>query len=165
MNRRGFVSLCAVNGAISILHSKDKIDKSLPKDIYNTIQAVQEHFFPLNITLPSASEFGATKFLNSTIFHKSFDKDIKDFVISGAEEFMIQENGKFIEYDSNKKEIALRKFENTSLGANWLSRIMILSLEALLSDPIYGGNIKQSGWDFLQTTGGNPRPINRYANG
>nr|MBL0721384.1 gluconate 2-dehydrogenase subunit 3 family protein [Sulfurovaceae bacterium] len=102
--------------------------------------------------------------LISTINHQTFDKDIKEFVISGAKELISRENGQFINYNIEEKEIALRKFENTPKGSRWLSRIMILSMEALLSDPIYGGNIGESGWRALHINSGEPKPKSRYIN-
>jgi len=164
MNRRVFISFSTFIGVSSLLHSTNPIvtKAELSKDIFNIINSVQEHFFPENSQLPSAREFRAVEFLNDTIFHKTFDKDIREFVISGAKDFISQENGKFINYSYEEKEIALRKFENSTKGSQWLSRIMILSMEALLSDPIYGGNYKESGWKALDTKGGEPRPESRY---
>lgn len=168
MNRRIFISFSTSTfiGASNLLYSNNIIfDKSqFTKDIYNIIESVQKHFFPQNSQLPFASEFSSIEFLVSTIYHKTFDKDIRDFVISGAKDFISQENGQFINYNREDKEIALRKFENSSRGSKWLSRIMILSMEALLSDPIYGGNFRESGWIALDTKGGYPKPKSRYIN-
>jgi len=72
------------------------------------------------------------------------------------------EKGKFLNYNTGQKENALRAYEEDSTGEGWLDRIMILSLEGLLSDPIYGGNFGESGWRSLHTRGGDPRPKTRY---
>jgi len=168
MNRRIFISFSTSTfiGASSLLYSNDNIfNKShFTKDIYDTIKDVQKHFFPKNSQLPSASEFNSIEFLVLTIYHKTFDRDIRNFIISGAKDFISQENGQFIKYNKSDKDIALRKFEKSSKGSRWLSRIMIISMEALLSDPIYGGNFRESGWIALDTKGGIPRPESRYIN-
>lgn len=157
MTRRGFVIACGVVPLIG-----GDINVGLSKDIYNHIEAIQEHFFPKDSTLPSAKEFRAIEFLNSTIYHKSFDRDIRELVIDGAKEFIKYSKGKFLTYNRKEREKLLREYEESSSGANWLSRIMVLSIEALLSDPIYGGNFKKSGWIALKTDAGEPRPKSRY---
>ena len=47
---------------------------------------MQEHFFPEESKLPSAKSMKVTQFLFETMMHKSFDKDIKAFVLEGAKE-------------------------------------------------------------------------------
>ena len=118
--------------------------------------------FPEGTQLPSAREMHVTQFLFETVAHPSYDKDIRAFVIEGAKELDSREKGKFTVYTIKEKERALRAYEETNYGSNWLSRIMTLSMEALLSDPVYGSNIKEKGWQALKTEGGQPRPKSRY---
>jgi hypothetical protein len=138
------------------------VHKELSKDLYVLIEAVQMHMFPEESRLPGAKAFRATDFLQSTIFHPSYDRDLRKFVIEGAEKLQEREKGRFLDYNDKEKEQALRAFEETSYGDGWLDRIMLLSLEGLLSDPVYGGNFRESGWKALQTRGGEPRPTTRY---
>jgi len=104
----------------------------------------------------------ATEFLFETMMHKSFDKDIKAFVVEGAKELEKREKGRFLSMTQKEKEIALRDYEETNYGRSWLSRIMTLTMEGLFSDPIYGSNIKEAGWQALSSYGGFPRPKTRY---
>jgi hypothetical protein len=103
-----------------------------------------------------------TKFLFESMLHKSFDKDIRLFVLEGAEELMLREKGKFTSMTDNQKEKALRSYEETNYGSTWLSRIMTLSIEGLFSDPIYGANHKEAGWKSVKAYGGFPRPQEQY---
>ena len=160
INRRTFLSTATVVG-FSIARDNIKLHK-LPLDLYKTIQKVQNHLFPTNSTLPSAKLFGATDFLEATIYHSSYDRDIRAFILNGAKELRDREKNLFLDYGEAKTEKALRNFEEASMGSGWLNRIIILCLEALLSDPIYGGNFKELGWRVLETTGGTPRPTTRY---
>ena len=163
MRRRAFLAVSALSAVSTMLASREfPAKRNLSKDHYALIEAVQLHMFPKDSRLPSATAFHATQFLQATIFHPSYDKDIKTFVIEGAEKLQEREKGRFLHYSEKKKEEALRSYEETSYGEGWLDRIMVLSLEALLSDPIYGGNFRQAGWSALQTKGGEPRPSTRY---
>jgi hypothetical protein len=163
MNRRVFLSLSAVATGTTLLYPTESFRiHHLPNDIYQLIERVQEHLFPEGGSIPSAKEFKATLFLDETLAHPSFDKDIKAFVIEGAESLQEREDYMFLTYDEVRREKALRAFEETSRGSGWLSRIMILTLEGMLSDPLYGGNSGESGWQALGTRGGDPRPTVRY---
>ncbi len=132
------------------------------KSVEKTIRAVQEHLFPEGSKIPSAKSMNATQFLMETIVHSSYDRDIRDFVIEGAKELEIREKGKFVLLSDVQKEQALRAYEETRYGSNWLARIMTLTMEGIFSDPIYGANVKEAGWKALGSYGGLPRPTTRY---
>lgn len=163
MKRRNFLILGSILGLTPYIKAKElsAFSKSF-KTVEPTISAVQEHLFPKGSKIPSAASMNVTQFLFETITHKSYDKDIRVFVLEGAEELMKRENGQFISLSSKEKEKALRSFEKTNYGSNWLSRIMTITMEGLFSDPIYGSNIKESGWKALGSFGGLPRPASRY---
>ena len=163
MKRRNFLILGSILGLSPYINAKElsDFDRSFKK-VKSTISAVQEHMFPKGSKIPSASSMHVTQFLFETITHKSYDKDIRVFVLEGAEELMKREKGQFISLSSKEKEKALRSFEKTNYGSNWLSRIMTITMEGIFSDPIYGSNIKESGWKALGSFGGLPRPASRY---
>ena len=165
MKRRNFLILGSVFGLSSTLMGKNNnnviFSKSL-KNVEKTIQSVQQHLFPEGSQIPSARSMNVTQFLLETITHPSYDKDIRVFVIEGAEELESREEGKFISLSNEEKERALRAYEETHYGSNWLSRIMTLTMEGMFSDPIYGSNVKEAGWKALGSYGGLPRPTTRY---
>lgn len=132
------------------------------KEVKNIIYEVQKHMFPKQNRLPAAENLPVIKFLYETMAHKSFDKDIREFVIEGARELDNRTEGKFSSMSINDKEKALRAYEEIEYGASWLSRIMTLTMEGMFSDPIYDVNIQEQGWKALDTTGGQPRPKMRY---
>jgi len=163
MKRRNFLILGSVLGLSHYIEAKEVNDFERSfKKVESTIFAVQEHMFPEGSKIPSASYMNVTQFLFNTITHKSYDKDIRVFVLEGAEELMSREKGLFISMNSKEKEKALREYEETNYGRNWLSRIMTITMEGLFSDPIYGSNIKESGWKALDSYGGMPRPASKY---
>lgn len=164
MKRRKFLIISSVVGLSPYVMGKNNnasLNESL-KRVEKTIQSVQEHLFPQGSKIPSAKMMNATRFLLETIMHQTFDKDIRAFVIEGAEELKSREKGNFISLSIEEKERALRSYEKTHYGSNWLSRIMTLTMEGIFSDPIYGSNVKEAGWKALGSYGGLPRPTTRY---
>ena len=163
MKRRNFLILGSVLGLSPYIQAKELsiFEKSFRK-VESTISAVQEHMFPKGSKIPSAASMNVTQFLFETITHKSYDKDIRVFVLEGAEELMKREKRQFSSMNAKDREQALRAYEKTNYGSNWLSRIMTITMEGLFSDPIYGSNIKESGWKALDSYGGLPRPASRY---
>jgi len=163
MKRRNFLILGSVLGLSPYIKAKEPstFERSFKK-VEPTISSVQEHMFPKGSKIPSAASMNVTQFLLETITHKSYDKDIRAFVLEGAEELMNREDGQFVSMNSKEKEKALREYEETNYGSNWLSRMMTITMEGLFSDPIYGSNIKESGWKALGSYGGMPRPDSKY---
>ena len=163
MQRRNFLILGSILGLSPYIDAKatEKFEKEFVK-VRPLISAVQEHMFPQGSKIPSAASMEVTKFLFETISHKSYDKDIRAFVIEGAKELQTREKGKFLGMSFQEKENALRSFEETGYGSNWLSRIMTLTMEGLFSDPIYGSNKNEAGWKALHAYGGEPRAKTRY---
>ena len=163
MKRRNFLLLGSIVGVSPYLHAKpSSAFENAFKKVEATITAVQEHMFPEGSSIPSAKSMHTLEFLFDTVKHKSYDKDIRAFVLEGAQELMDREKGKFISMTSQEKEKALRAYEETSYGSNWLSRILTLTMEGLFADPIYGSNVKEAGWTALNSYGGMPRPKTRY---
>jgi len=132
------------------------------EDIETILFAVQQHMFPEGSKLPSAASMRVTQFVFETITHKSYDRDIKLFILEGAKELQEREKGLFLSMTEKEKENALRAYEETNYGSNWLSRILTLTMEGLFCDPIYGSNVNEAGWKALGAYGGFPRPKTRY---
>lgn len=163
IKRRQFLILGSLLGLSPYIEAKalSAFERSF-KPVEPTISAVQEHLFPEGSKIPSARSMHVTVFLFETVAHKSYDKDIRAFVIEGAVELDKRTKGRFISLSPSDKEKALRAYEETNYGSNWLSRIMTLTMEGLFCDPIYGSNVKEAGWKALNAYGGFPRPKTRY---
>jgi hypothetical protein len=163
IKRRQFLILGSLLGLSSYIEAKEvSTFESSFKPVEPTIAAVQEHLFPEGSQLPSAKSMQVTEFLFETVSHKSYDKDIRAFVIEGTKELDIRTDGRFALLSNSDKEKALRAYEETNYGSNWLSRIMTLTMEGLFCDPIYGSNVKEGGWKALNAYGSSPRPKTRY---
>ena len=165
MKRRFFLILGSLVGLSPYIFGSGKkryLANETVKEVEKTIQAVQEHLFPEGSKIPSARAMAATPYLFDAIGDKRYDKDIRAFVIEGAKALELREKGRFAEFNEKEKERALREYEKTNYGSRWLGRIMTLTMEGMFGDPVYGSNIKKSGWRALHTKGGDPRPKTRY---
>jgi len=161
--RRSFLKLSTFLGLSSFLGaniSKDE-DKHL-RLVLPTLVSVLMHMFPKESPLSLSSQEATERFLLGAIQEKSFDKDIREFIIKGAERMIALNKKTFLHMNTQEKEEALRAYEESSYGRTWLSRILVMGLEANLSDPIYGGNLNEQGWKALDSFAGMPRPKRRY---
>ena len=64
----------------------------------------------------------------------------------------------FTALDASEQETVLRQIEQSKAGRNWLSLLLTYLLEALLADPVYGGNPGGIGWQWLEHQPGFPTP-------
>lgn len=163
IKRRQFLIFGSILGLSPYIKAKEIYTFEKEFDtVKKTILAVQVHMFPKHSKLPSARSMNTITFLFDTVKHKSYDRDIRAFVIEGAKELQKREKGHFFEMTAKQKEVALRAYEETEYGSNWLARIMTLTMEGMFCDPIYGSNIQEAGWKALGSFGGQPRPKKRY---
>jgi len=163
MQRRNFLILGSLLGLSPTIEAKapSSFERAF-KEVEETIAAVQAHMFPEGSKIPSAKQMRTIQFLFETVNHESYDKDIRAFVLEGAKELIDREKGRFVSMSEAERERALRAYEETSYGSNWLSRIMTLTMEGLFSAPVYGVNIHEAGWKALHAYGGMPQPKTRY---
>jgi len=151
MNRRFFITITtATIPSFAWFSFFDKDDE------WKIIKGVQEHFFPKSRRFAGADEFGATAYLKFVSKDDSFKRDDLDFLLHGAKKLSL--NGFKNSLSYTEKEEILRDFEKSNFGENWLSLLLTYSLEALFSDPIYGGNSKGIGWKNFNHNTGEPRP-------
>jgi len=137
MKRRTFLLF-----SVLILFTKSFAKDSSEKDI---LISVLNHLFPTTNKYSGSINFKAFKYLLFISKHPSFDTDDLKFLIKGAKKLYTKHND-FIQLSTRKKEEALRDFEKTDFGINWLSVLLYYGLEAMLGDPIYGGNKDMKGW-------------------
>jgi gluconate 2-dehydrogenase gamma chain len=132
------------------------------EDPWKTLAEVQEHLFPASAETPGAGDIQALVYLRNTIENPAADGEDREFVFNGvgwlndlAEE-TFQQN--FVALGEQQRETLLRQIEQSRAGSNWLSLLLTYLLEALLADPVYGGNPNGIGWEWLEHQPGYPRP-------
>ncbi len=128
-----------------------------------TVIAVQEHLFPHLPDSPGAVDINALAYLEQAITAPGIDPDTRNVIVNGVGRLQDACRERFdIFFDDasfEQREPLLRYLaDETRWGRAWLSLLMYYILEALLSDPVYGGNPDETGWRWLQHQPGFPRP-------
>ena len=136
----------------------------------NIIKAVQSILFPNDGNGPSVEAINAFPYLLWYLQDELIEKYERDFFVRGADwvnqEALAITNIPFLELpvETQTKMIGLlAKKKKTKI---WLSKLLTSIFEALLSDPMYGGNPNEIGWEWLGHNPGFPRPKeeNSYPN-
>ncbi len=128
-----------------------------------TLDAVQMQLFPDDGDGPSARDLNALRYLEWAL-------DDPDNRADGDPEFIIKGIGwledlaqttfgeRFSGLSRTQQQRLLTQTADSEAGSNWLSLLIYYLLEALLLDPLYGGNPNQIGWKWLGHQPGFPRP-------
>lgn len=137
-------------------------NKKLANSDFTTLIHLQNHLFPSSGNAPSAAQINAAPFFTKTIADPNKDADVVAFLLNGFSLLSVtsqtQYQSEFSELKDEEKEQVLQKLASTRKGENWLSAHLTIIFEALFSDPLYGSNTQQKGWDFIAHKPGIPQP-------
>ncbi len=129
---------------------------------WKTIAQVQEVLFPAGENIPGAGDIGADIYLHKAIENPNADGDDREFIFRGIgwlDELTQQRYKKnFIQLTSTQQEKIIAETVQTRAGRNWVSLLLTYILEALLTEPVYGGNPDGIGWLWLEHQAGFPTP-------
>jgi len=132
------------------------------KPVWQTIAQVQEVLFPAAVDIPGATDIGATIYLHRAIENPDADGEDKDFIFRGVGwlDGLTQERYKktFLQITPAQQQETIEVIVKSRAGRNWVSMLLSYTLEALLMDPVYGGNPDGIGWKWLQHQPGFPTP-------
>lgn len=160
MKRRNFIKFATISAIM--LSTPTVIARTFPKNHLEVLDEVLEIVFPKTSTMPSAKEFKALNYLVQNISHKTFDNDDKVLITDGTKDFL----SAFPEFltlnKKEKNELIFSVVKENDYAKSWVSKIAYYGIEALFSDPIYGGNFEQIGWKSINHNIGYPRPIKTY---
>jgi len=128
-----------------------------------TLSAVQEHLFPRGPDAPGAADINAAAYLEWAITAPGIDPDRRNTMVNGVDELQDASRERFdvlfTALDDEQREQLLRYLaDKTRWGRAWLSLLLYYIFEALLSDPAYGSNPDEIGWQWLEHQPGFPRP-------
>ncbi len=138
---------------------------------WRLIADVQDRLFPSEPEAPGARELNALAYLQWVVGDRNIDAQERAFILQGCdwlESLSRERHGQgFTVLDAEPQEAMLEQVARSEAGENWLATLLLYLLEALLSDPVYGGNPQAIGWRWLQHRPGFPRPDehNRYRAG
>jgi gluconate 2-dehydrogenase gamma chain len=152
----------ALGSLLSYFYKVSGSASALDSEQDRLIRAIQNHLFPTTENAPGARDINALEYLHFVLLDKNIDQDNKALIVNGIgwlEERSVSElNRSFSDLSIDDKENILRTIEFESWGERWLSMILLYIFEALLSDPLYGGNPDGIGWKWLNHDPGLPRP-------
>jgi len=169
-SRRDFLKLASVVPATMLLSACGGSNSSaaqaqvavLDQSPWQTFSAVQNHLFPKGADSPGADDINATLYLKSVLALPGIDDSDKKFIRDGVKwinDIASQMFAKpFHQLDKDNKEAVLQRIATSSAGENWLSLLLLYIFEALLTDPVYGGNTNKIGWQWLEHQPGFPGP-------
>ncbi|VAX00907.1 hypothetical protein MNBD_GAMMA22-951 [hydrothermal vent metagenome] len=162
--RKFLLQLSGISIATTLLPSVSfsNTTTQLQQQPWLTFAAVQQHLFPATKDSPGASDINAALYLKNTLNSPDMEYEDKKFILNGVKWLNGMSNKlkrkDFILLNEQDREIVLRKIEQSNAGQNWLATILLYIFEALLTDPVYGGNPKGIGWIWLQHQPGFPLP-------
>jgi hypothetical protein len=129
---------------------------------YATIKVLQNDLVPQAELL----DINTIGYMHLVFKHTRITRENKDFLKNGVkwlnEESIQTYNKTYIKLTQYQREKLLKVVAKTSWGESFLYDIMNYTFEAMLGDPIYGGNNKEAGWKWLEFQGGLPHPKKVY---
>ncbi len=169
INRRSFLLATGVfagsitfGSLLAYYYKSARKSRPFNKSQDKILQEVQEHLFPKSDDSPGANDINSLPYLYFVLTDPNIDEDNKNLIINGVnwleEECQSSFSKSFISLSSGEKDKVFRIIEKSNWGYRWLSLNLIYIFEALLSDPIYGGNPNEIGWKWLEHAPGLPRP-------
>ena len=174
LSRREFMSRMGLLGSLALTYPnaalaqlrKSKAEQPLAEwqteSDWQTLAQVQEILFPAADDIPGANDIGATIYLHNAIENPNADIEDKDFILRGIGwlDGLTQERHKktFLQLDAVMQEDIIEVIVKSRAGRNWVSTLLTYTLEALLMDPVYGGNKNGTGWQWLNHQPGYPAP-------
>ncbi len=138
---------------------------------WRLIEAVQAQLLPSEPQAPGAREINALPYLQWVVGDAHLDADERAFILRGSEwlEALTRDthDRSFLDLTPGQQQAMLERIARSEAGEHWLATLLLYLFEALLSDPIYGGNPDAVGWRWLRHRPGFPRPDerNRYRAG
>ena len=178
LNRRAFlrnsVALSLLSGLAAcklsldeqgdVVSTASKAGDYFPPEQQQILDAVQMQLFPDDGDGPSARDLNAVAYLEWAMTDpENINDDDPSSIAEGIgwlDGLSKQTHGEsFIKLTVSQQDTVLKQVAGSNAGENWLSLLMYYLAEALMLDPVYGGNPNGIGWQWLQHQAGFPAPI------
>jgi len=154
-SRRKFLAAGFLSSAVFLMDGCSLFGVTTPID---TITVLHGDLFPKAAQL----EVATAPYMHIVFHHSRISQADKTFIKNGVkwlnEEAIKVYKTPYIKLSSIRRQEILRSIAKAEWGESFLYNIMSYMFEAMLGDPIYGGNNKEAGWKWLAFSGGEPRP-------
>ncbi|MFK5938445.1 MAG: gluconate 2-dehydrogenase subunit 3 family protein [Sulfurimonas sp.] len=158
-SRRTFLKAGFLSSAVFVMSGCELFSVTTSQ---NTIKVLQRDLFP------KAQELGinTSSYISIILHHSRVSEEDKAFIKNGVkwlnEEAVKMYKETYVKLLSTHRQEVLREIVKTEWGESFMYNMNSYLFEAMLGDPIYGGNDKEAGWKWLGFTGGQPRPKEMY---
>lgn len=154
-SRRNFLKAGFLSSAIFLMDGCSVFGVTTPMQ---TLSVMHHDLFP------HAQKLGikTASYMHIVFNHSRISEDDKKFLKNGVkwlnEEAIQMYKKEYVKLLSSQREELLKHVTQTEWGDSFVYDVMNYMFEAMLGDPIYGGNNHEAGWKWLQFQGGEPRP-------
>lgn len=134
----------------------------LPEEQQKILHSVLKHLFPKTNLSPDIEQLHTENHINAYLTDPLIDPDEQKYIINGIQwldetAHELYKTG-FVSLNHSQQIKTLENILQSSWGESWLSRLLTLTFESLLLDPIYQINTGEAGWQWLHHQPGLPRP-------
>ncbi len=158
-SRRTFLQKSFLTSAVLVMSGGELFGAVSP---LQTIELLQQDLFPSTPNVPTPKDINAYAYLVTILHHSRVSDANKAFIRNGVqwlnEEAIEIYNKTYIKLSAQERQNTLKSIAKYRWGENWIDTILTYIFEAMLGDPIYGGNKNKAGWRWLHHKGGDPRP-------
>ena len=134
-----------------------------------TFEAALDGMLPSAPDSPGARDVNAVGYLDAALADPDTDPSSVALARAGAawlDEAARREGARdFADAPFDARERALRIVAAQERGPDWVLLVLMFGLEALLGDPVHGGNPGEIGWKWLGHHPGSPRPSSKAVEG
>ncbi len=139
--------------------NKSTILTPLQTDI---LQSVLIFLWSDNRGVPQIDKLNVLDYFLWVFEDQDVDQEENQYIINGliwTDETSMENYEKHFDKLSEKEKVELlQDIIKSDWGESWMSKVLSLLFEAILSDPIYGSNINGMSWEWLEHNPGQPRP-------
>lgn len=158
-SRRLFLKAGFLSSAVIVMSGCDIFAVTTSRD---TIAVVQNDLFPKATEL----KINTVNYISIILHHSRVTQEDKTFLKNGVkwlnETAVEMYQTTYTKLSSSKRQEVLNAISKTQWGESWIYNMMTYIFEAMLGDPIYGGNNSEAGWKWLAFSGGQPRPTKAF---
>ncbi len=165
MKRRRFLAFCTFAGASVLLQASPPHyarPVKLYQEPYQTMALLHNDLMSGSGIAGILNNINAVSYLRGVFEDPHIDESERVFLKNGVlwlnETAQERHQVPYYRLQPPERQNLLTHIATERWGENWLYAVMGYFFEAMLGDPLYGGNAQEAGWHYLNHHGGLPRP-------
>ncbi|MBI5608730.1 MAG: gluconate 2-dehydrogenase subunit 3 family protein [Deltaproteobacteria bacterium] len=152
----------AVAAGVRLQHHRSAAEDPLTAGQWLDLAAVQALILPSEAEVPGAAEIGATQYVRQALADPRLEPDDLESLqglLLALERGARQTGGpSFAALAAKNQADIIEKLLSDPEAAEQFGVVVVCTLEALLTDPVYGGNRNGAGWRWLGLEPALPQP-------